>query len=404
MNAVGRVSGMRLVEMTEFFRASLVTLSMWAVIGSSHAQTGASMLRIDCSGSNAKTEVYVDDKFRGECPVDIQVQEGARLLRFYKSVDQRTEQVYEEVLKVGAGTIKRLEVNLPGVQLNAAGRQEEEQRKARERELEQEKIRQAELKLQEQIRQAEGGDMHAMYAMARRYASGDGVPIDPQKMRQWDERAAQTGHLISKLLLTQNFTKDEIDGVRKLAGVLGQAYVSGKFVITDEKKHSAPLTSAEILKPGFARDDVIVEFGSLMPTYQIGEDYGVFFNSKLFTVSLLKINYLIGDIFKPSTAQEGVFGYDIHEFYTNASSRLSVVMHKILLCANMPKMTESSSISPNSLQKVGQKPFSCFVRTASLDNKNLKYIPRTHFFTTRIDGGFFDNATYYGYSYHSAYK
>lgn len=392
---------MRLTDMTGLFRVSLIALALASVICSSHAQTSAAMLRIDCSGSNAKTEVYVDDKFRGECPVDIQVQEGERRLRFYRSVDKRTEQVYEEVLKVGAGTIKRLEVNLPGAQLNAAGRQELEQRKARERELEQEKIRQAELKLQEQIRLAEEGDMHAQYAMARRYAAGDGVPIDPQKRRQLDERAAQAGHLISKLLLTQNFSKEEIEDVRKLAGVLGRAYGNGEVVITDDKTQNTPLTNLKILEPRHISKDYFVGFGGIMPELYINKEHGIVFDTEIFSVSLLKINYLIGDIAKPSIKQEGVFGYDIHELYANARSGFNVIMHKTLVCAKMPV---SSPGSLTSLENKDQNSFSCFVHTTSLDNKQQKYTPRTNFFMTRIKTGWFDRTSIYGGLYHKAFN
>ena len=45
------------------------------------ANAAGSLLRISCDGNDIGAEVYINDKFKGECPVDIQVPEGIQKLR-----------------------------------------------------------------------------------------------------------------------------------------------------------------------------------------------------------------------------------------------------------------------------------------------------------------------------------
>ena len=331
---------MRLADVTALFRLSMNALLMGGVICSSHAQTGAAMLRIDCSGGNAKTEVYVDNKFRGECPVDIQVQEGTRRLRFYKNVDRRTEQVYEEDLKVGAGTIKRLEVKLPEPQLNAVARQEQEQHKARVRELEKEKLRQAELQLKEQIRLAEDGDMHTQYSVARRYARGDGLEKDGVKSKQWDRRAAESGHLLSKLMLDQNFTADQITNVAKLTNVLQEYYASSEFKMYKGGSLSSDL-NLPILQPLKTHKDDYYDgslyMGGLIASKLSYYSYGTFFNTLEFTVRIKQFNFIIGDVSRPLRHQK-IFGFSVDEEITNESIKRSFPINRVLLCSKVLDM------------------------------------------------------------------
>ncbi len=92
------------------------------------AHAGDSVLRVACSGENADAEVYINGKFRGECPVDIQVSEGVLPLRVVKIVDAQHERVFEQNVRIGEGSIKKVEVILSEPQLNAAAQKIENKR------------------------------------------------------------------------------------------------------------------------------------------------------------------------------------------------------------------------------------------------------------------------------------
>lgn len=91
-----------------------------------------SVLRVMCEGEDVGAEVTVNGKFKGECPVDIQVSPGRLLLRVEKN-DASYERIFEQEVRIGDGVVKKVEVTLSR-RLNAAGQQREAQRQAAERE------------------------------------------------------------------------------------------------------------------------------------------------------------------------------------------------------------------------------------------------------------------------------
>lgn len=108
------------------------------------AQSKTSMLRVACDGSNVGAEITVNNRFKGECPIDVEVQPGEVRLRAYKKVDGLRERLFEQEFRVGEGVVKRVEVVLGPAQLNEEGRVQEAERQrveAERRRVEEEKRR-----------------------------------------------------------------------------------------------------------------------------------------------------------------------------------------------------------------------------------------------------------------------
>lgn len=73
----------------------------------------ASTLRVTCDDGAAGAEVSVNGKFKGECPVDIQVAEGKVVLKATKLIDGKKE-IFEQKLRIGDGVVKRVEISFGG--------------------------------------------------------------------------------------------------------------------------------------------------------------------------------------------------------------------------------------------------------------------------------------------------
>lgn len=108
-------------------------LLAFALSISTPANAAGSLLRIACEGDAAGAEVYIAGKFRGECPVDIQVAEGMLPLRVVKIVDAQHERVFEQDVRIGEGTIKKVEAVLSEPRLNAAAQKLQDNRLAAEK-------------------------------------------------------------------------------------------------------------------------------------------------------------------------------------------------------------------------------------------------------------------------------
>ncbi|WP_083444514.1 PEGA domain-containing protein [Herbaspirillum rhizosphaerae] len=100
------------------------------------AAAPSAMLRVVCEDGDKGAEVMVDGKFKGECPVDIMLTEGSHKLRVSKPAGATQEQLFEQDVRLGGGTSKRIDVVLSAPQMNAAARRaadaavKERQRKA----------------------------------------------------------------------------------------------------------------------------------------------------------------------------------------------------------------------------------------------------------------------------------
>jgi formylglycine-generating enzyme required for sulfatase activity len=87
-----------------------------------------SMLRLACDGNNVGAEITVNNRFKGDCPIDVEVQAGDIRLRAYRKVDNEREQVFEQEFRIGEGVVKRVDINLGPVRLNEDGRTREAER------------------------------------------------------------------------------------------------------------------------------------------------------------------------------------------------------------------------------------------------------------------------------------
>ncbi len=176
-----------------------------------HAGAAGSLLRVACEGGDVGAEVYVDGKFGGECPIDVQVGEGMVSLRVVKKLDAERERSFERQFRVGDGTIKKVDAVLSAPRLNpeAQSRLDERQRVERAEAQRREQARQlalAEATQRDQAR-AQAGDASAMSSLADRYATGDGVPRDDQEALAWYRRAVDAGDARAMTALARRFER-----------------------------------------------------------------------------------------------------------------------------------------------------------------------------------------------------
>ena len=316
-------------------------------ISAAQAQSGAAMLRIDCSGNNLNSEVYIDGVFRGECPVDIQVQEGIRKLRFYKKVDQRFERVQEQELRVGAATIKRIEILLPDAQLTAEAKREEEfKRLAEEERQRREKEIVEEIKKQERLRQeaqvaiqlqkeesqflrdledASAGARDSKFLVGVKYRYGIGIKYDYTESRRWLEDAAASGHIAAQIIqymgeLSSSWIEKNQKQARANYEFISQFAQLGKTAnttITNELNSNIedylrrqPIFSVWYKKSqpwsNPSREDHHYMGG--MVTFLEEEVLGQIFSETRYQRKLEKIISVYGDIDKNIFAQPGFFG------------------------------------------------------------------------------------------------
>lgn len=92
-------------------------------------------LNISCAGDDTGAEVWVNDKLRGECPVELKVPAGTIRLKVIKAVDADHERIQEQEVKIFEDSVKRIDIKLD-LQLTAAGQAKEAEAKAKEAEAE----------------------------------------------------------------------------------------------------------------------------------------------------------------------------------------------------------------------------------------------------------------------------
>jgi hypothetical protein len=153
----------------------IVLLSGLLVLMASLPVYGESLLRIQCEDEDAGAEIYLNDKFAGECPMDASVREGTLLLRARKNVDATREKLFEKKLRVVDGVSQRVELVMSAPQLTADAKAKKQVTEA------------AAL-----LKAAEGGDTDAMEKIAQRLDAGNGIKKDPAKARFWRNKAEVT--------------------------------------------------------------------------------------------------------------------------------------------------------------------------------------------------------------------
>ncbi len=94
------------------------------------AHAANAMLRIACDGPAVNAEVTINGEFKGDCPVDVPLAAGSLRIRVMKKVDSERELVFEQEVRMVAGTVKRIDVEFGAPQLNAAAQRLATQRAA----------------------------------------------------------------------------------------------------------------------------------------------------------------------------------------------------------------------------------------------------------------------------------
>jgi len=151
------------------------------------AESALSMLRIVCDSAANNAEVTINGVFKGECPVDVPVSEGTLKLRVVKQVDALRERAFAQDIRMAAGTVKRMDIELGPVQPNAKARRDEEERNkqqqalAEQRAAEERRIALERERLQAEAKaaqtqaaailqsKAQAGDLASMLALAEQY-------------------------------------------------------------------------------------------------------------------------------------------------------------------------------------------------------------------------------------------
>jgi TPR repeat protein len=179
------------------YLVSVITLAAATAV---HAQSAGSMLRISCEGEDVGAEVSINGKFRGACPVDVQVAAGTLQLQAVKKVDATHERAFIQELRIGEGSVKKIDVRLGLVQLSAEERRRETERtrvaqqEARKREEERQRAEAETLRSEQQAAKdartkAVAGDPAAMTTLSYFYRTGKGVEKSEVQTVFWLRKA-----------------------------------------------------------------------------------------------------------------------------------------------------------------------------------------------------------------------
>lgn len=177
-----------------------------------------SMLRITCEGDDVGAEVSINGKFKGECPADVQVNEGTVKLLVRKKVDEQRERVFESELRIGDGVVKKIEAQLGVAQLNATEKARQESAKLRLKKMPFDVLQ----------KEATSGDIPSMLELASRYFVGrDGTTKDEKLYNSWTRKAAEAGDVYSMYVIALNYSigKDRTNALLwyQKAAALGHA-------------------------------------------------------------------------------------------------------------------------------------------------------------------------------------
>lgn len=116
--------------MKSSLRLILLAALLAAVSSSQAADSG---LRVTCEGADVGAEVLINGKFRGECPIDLKVPAGQLKLVVRKQVDAERERVFEQDIRMGEDSSKKVEARLSAPRLNAAAQKRADERLIMER-------------------------------------------------------------------------------------------------------------------------------------------------------------------------------------------------------------------------------------------------------------------------------
>jgi len=201
----------------------IITVVFLLVFLGSISASAESLVRIQCEDEDKGTEVYLNGKFVGECPIDAPVQEGTVQLRAQRLIDTDHERLFEKSLVVVDGVFQRVEIVLSPPQLTALAEQNKQTSEAAL-----------------QLRAAEAGDIDAMKEISIRYSNGSGLKKDPALAETWHTKA----EIASAQAELQAAELGSVDAMRKIA----DRYDSGLGVAQDTVKAKAWRSKALVAK------------------------------------------------------------------------------------------------------------------------------------------------------------
>ncbi len=238
-----------------FFGGLLMSIALLTGV---NAFAGPSMLRISCEGEDSKAEVEINGKFRGECPIDIQVPAGTLQLQVRKKVDAERERLYSEEFRIGEDSVKKVEVRLGAPRSNpktvatlrSGAQQGNPEAMYRLGRLYATGDTIAEDQGQAFTwyrKAADAGNARAMVAVARSYANGRGTQEDPKQAQPWYQKAADAGNADGMMHLHDCYKEGECSLPKNLELA---ALWAGK-AIEAEKKSAQSGDADAMLELGF---------------------------------------------------------------------------------------------------------------------------------------------------------
>lgn len=88
------------------------SLLLGATVASANAYAASSTLSVMCKGSDVGAEIFVNDKFKGECPLDIKVPTGTLKLKVQKKNSGGSDRIFEQEIQVNYNVVKTVDVLL----------------------------------------------------------------------------------------------------------------------------------------------------------------------------------------------------------------------------------------------------------------------------------------------------
>ncbi len=173
------------MSFTHTGRAAALALLLAAPL----AQAKTSMLRVACDGPAVGAEITINGSFKGECPLDVEVEAGTLDVRALKRLDGNREQRFEQRTSIGEGVVKRLDVQLGPPGLNSAGQRLENERRRLEAERQRAEAERRRVAEEERRRQEEERKQREAAAAARR-AELDRLAELQQRVRQSERERA----------------------------------------------------------------------------------------------------------------------------------------------------------------------------------------------------------------------
>lgn len=215
-------------------------------------QEANSILRITCQGEDVGADILINDKFKGECPLDVKIAEGSYKLQVVKTIDETYERYFEQDIRMGDNVSKKIEAIL-NVQLNKKAQKLETQRleaeQAEAKRLEEERLEAVRV----EAKRLEDAKLEAERAETKRLDEAKRV----EAQKRDDEAKAKQAVLMPLYKLADT---GDTDAMLKIADVLLKEEVSAE-------------NDQEIIK----WIQKAVDAGSVHSMYRLGQcyEYGI---------------------------------------------------------------------------------------------------------------------------------